>query len=346
MQQDDVAAGPAGQWCDPGLMSWVRVAGRDAVRFVESFTTASVGRVADGGGCEGFFTDVRGQVICMAGLLRCGGDAGGDADGAAAAELEPAVEIFADGDVGASLAEHLERYHIREPIEIEDVSAARSTRVVFGEAGLAAVAQRATDASTVTGLQQPFTHTAVTLASDDGTTVRTRLIRCDWGGDACWLVMCAKEDEATLEQLLADAGLTKGDQACWNQACIEAGTPRLHDLLPKTLPQELARDARAICFTKGCYLGQETVARLDALGHVNRRFMGLVVAGDAAPALGAEIASDGEPIGQVSSSCFSPTLGKPVVLAILPVKSVAGDTRLTVGGVDASVVQLPVCGGE
>ena len=133
MQQDDVAAGPAGQWCDPGPMSWVRVAGRDAVRFVESFTTASVGRVADGGGCEGFFTDVRGQVICMAGLLRCGGDAGGDAGGAAAAEQEPAVEIFADGDVGASLAEHLERYHIREPIEIEDVSAARSTRVVFGE---------------------------------------------------------------------------------------------------------------------------------------------------------------------------------------------------------------------
>jgi hypothetical protein len=70
-------AGQGGSWCDPGRLSWVRVSGADAARFLDNFTTAAVGSVAEGHGCEGFFTDVRGQVICLAGLLRCGPAAGG-----------------------------------------------------------------------------------------------------------------------------------------------------------------------------------------------------------------------------------------------------------------------------
>ena len=57
---------------------------------------------------------------------------------------------------------------------------------------------------------------------------------------------------------------------------IESGTPRFGvDITDENLPQEVARDNRAISFTKGCYLGQETVARIDALGHVNRKLCGI-----------------------------------------------------------------------
>ena len=59
------------------------------------------------------------------------------------------------------------------------------------------------------------------------------------------------------------------------------------------MPQEVNRDAQAISFTKGCYLGQETVARIDALGHVNRLLVGLRFAGTAVPAPGTEL-RDGE----------------------------------------------------
>ena len=57
---------------------------------------------------------------------------------------------------------------------------------------------------------------------------------------------------------------------------IAAGTPVFgKDVTEKNLPQEIGRDDRAISFVKGCYLGQETVARIDALGHVNQVFKGL-----------------------------------------------------------------------
>ena len=63
-------------------------------------------------------------------------------------------------------------------------------------------------------------------------------------------------------------------------ARIEAGTPLFKvDFDDSNLPQEVGRDAEAISFTKGCYLGQETVARIDALGHVNQRIVGVQFTG-------------------------------------------------------------------
>ena len=331
MHSSDVISGEtghSGSWCDPGRLSWVRVSGAEAVRFLDSFTTAAVSRVADGHGCEGFFTDVRGQVICLAGLLRCGPEAG----------EEPAVEIVADGDVGGPLAEHLERYHIREPIEIEDVSASRQTVALLGDGVANGLASLAAGSRKPSDLTRNLAHTLVTLASTGGTDAVARLVRCDWGGPHGWLLVCGAAEADAAREALTAAGFTHQDGTAWEQARIEAGTPRQCDLLPKTLPQELGRDARAISFTKGCYLGQETVARLDALGHVNRRLVTLAVAGDAVPPAGAAITSGSETIGAVSSSCFSPTLGKPLALAILPVKPLTAGAHLTIDGQPAQLV--------
>ena len=74
-----------------------------------------------------------------------------------------------------------------------------------------------------------------------------------------------------------ELGLVEAGPEVFEVLRIEAGTPVFgKDLTDKNLPQELGRDARAISFVKGCYLGQETVARLDALGHVNQLLRGLV----------------------------------------------------------------------
>ena len=330
-EQSTVEGNGAGRWCSLETLSWVRIAGSDAVRFVDSFTTAAVGKLSDGQGTESFFADVKGQVICMAGLLRLGPDRG----------EEPAVEIVVDGEVGSSLAEHLERYHIREPIEIEDVSAGRRTWALFGEGVLAALSALSAETLDESLLGERFGHVAVSLACE-GRPVAARLVRCDWAGEACWLLVSAAGDADVVAQALAAAGLVACEPTDWERRCIEAGTPRLCDIVPKTLPQELGRDARAISFTKGCYLGQETVARLDALGHVNRRLAGLAVDGDIVPEVGAAITSGSDTVGQVTSSCFSKVLGKPLVLAILPVKALTSEALLAVGGVAAAVVTLPV----
>ena len=87
------------------------------------------------------------------------------------------------------------------------------------------------------------------------------------------------------------------------------------DITEKNLPQEVARDQLAIHFQKGCYLGQETVARIDALGHVNRLLVGVRFESSETPAVGTELSRQGKAVGAVTSSAWSPRLNAAVALA-------------------------------
>ena len=100
---------------------------------------------------------------------------------------------------------------------------------------------------------------------------------------------------------------------------IEAGTPVFgEEVTEKNLPQEFARDDRAISFVKGCYLGQETVARIDALGHVNQVLKGLAFEpGSECPAPGAGLEADGKRVGVITSAAMSPWRGHPVALGMV-----------------------------
>ena len=80
------------------------------------------------------------------------------------------------------------------------------------------------------------------------------------------------------------------------------------DFDDRNFPQEVGRNEQAISFTKGCYLGQETVARIDALGHVNQRLAGVRFAGTNVPDAGNELTYAGKTAGQVTSAKFSPQL--------------------------------------
>jgi folate-binding protein YgfZ len=90
------------------------------------------------------------------------------------------------------------------------------------------------------------------------------------------------------------------------------------EITDKCLPQEFRRDSRAISFTKGCYLGQETVARLDALGHVNRYLAGFEIL-DGSVDVGDEIRKDEKKIGVVTSMAQTPD-GKTIGLGFLKVE--------------------------
>ena len=132
------------------------------------------------------------------------------------------------------------------------------------------------------------------------------------------LLVLPAEALTTVFAAMVDAGSTPCGAQAMHQARIERGTPWAGiDVTEANLPQELARDARTLSFTKGCYIGQETVARIDALGHVNRTLVGVRFGGprrethETAP----EITLDGNPIGQVTSWAHSPRLGAPLALA-------------------------------
>jgi folate-binding protein YgfZ len=84
------------------------------------------------------------------------------------------------------------------------------------------------------------------------------------------------------------------------------------DFTEENLPQEVGRDREAISFTKGCYLGQETVARIDALGHVNHRLVGVRFFGSEVPASGTELTRECRIVGSGTSAAFSPKLNAPL----------------------------------
>ena len=108
------------------------------------------------------------------------------------------------------------------------------------------------------------------------------IARVDWAGPGGFLVRVAAADRQRLATHLRSTGVVEAGREAAEVVRIEEGRPEAVDIPEKTLPQELGRDARAISFTKGCYLGQETVARIDALGHVNRRLVAVAVDGPVA----------------------------------------------------------------
>ena len=320
------AAAAAGlRWGFPGPRAAVRLAGTDAAKFLDNFVTAAVSKLADGEGAEGFVTDAKGWVLAFVQILRTTDGVLLDADSGRGAATD-------DGPMalGERLRAHLEHYHIREKVEIEDLSHDRSAIVLVGDGATAWLG--------IPIPAGPLSHGVGRIA---GITVRA--IRIPWlGSEALLLLAATATAAATIGAALAAEGVPRMSVDVIEAARIEQGFPFAGDIPEKTLPQELGRDSSAISFTKGCYLGQETVARIDAIGHVNRRLTGLAVEG-AAPARLGVVAADGEPVGTVTSSCHSHRLGAALALAIVHEKASAARS-LTVGGRPARFVDLPVRG--
>jgi folate-binding protein YgfZ len=307
-------------WADLGHRATVLAQGPDAVRFLDNFATAAVGALAIGTGAETFFTDSRGWVIALAVVLR----------------VDDGLVIEAAAGLGSRLQEHLEHYHIREQVELIDASAAVASLLIAGPAAAAWLTERGVAAGDGAAARVPerlFDHGECSLGG-----IAVRLVHTDWWGEPGWLVRCAAEDHAGLLTWMRESGLPQAKTDTVETARIERGTPAPVDMPEKTLPQELGRDARAISFTKGCYLGQETVARLDALGHVNRRLVAVAVEGELPSA--AEVMADGTSTGRLTSGCRSPRLGCGLGLGILSTKA-ATAAALTIAGQPARLVELP-----
>ena len=172
-------------------------------------------------------------------------------------------------------------------------------------------------------------------------------------------VVCAGATGEEGYEVWADA---KGLLAVWGAACgqaptygmapcgtqaletlrIEAGIPRYgQELGEDTIPNE-AGLWNALSFNKGCYVGQEIVERARSRGHVNWILAGLVVESETPPAAGEKLVRDGGEIGEVTSSCVSPTLGKTIALAYLHREVAEPGTKLDFpSGAVAEVAALP-----
>jgi len=157
------------------------------------------------------------------------------------------------------------------------------------------------------------------------------LIATDLGVD----VVCAAEDAGRVRTAL---GLAEVPEGVAEVLRVESGRPRYGiDLDEATIPQEAGLNERAVSFTKGCYVGQETVARLHYRGKPNRQLRGLRLSAPVAP--GTPLALGEREVGRVGSSVVSPRFG-PIALAIVRREASVGD-ELAAGEARALVADLP-----
>ncbi|HEX9564119.1 MAG TPA: hypothetical protein VF981_09115 [Gemmatimonadaceae bacterium] len=219
----------------------------------------------------------------------------------------------------------------------EDVSAELGDLGLFGAACLEVLRQATGAGETIPHDLAPYGHVPIDLGGVPVTVVRSP----DYGV-AGYDVF---GDPATLEALrqhLASVGSVMDPGEALLVSRIEAGRPEWGvDMDESTLAQEADMERLgAISFTKGCYTGQETVARVHFRGHVNRLLRGLRFAGDTVPSPGSELVSaDGKPVAVISSSARSPTHG--VIALALVRREVEPGTTLHTAGAGAIVVELP-----
>ncbi|HYO25956.1 MAG TPA: glycine cleavage T C-terminal barrel domain-containing protein, partial [Lacipirellulaceae bacterium] len=275
--------------------STVRVAGRDRLAFLHNMCTNDVRTLPPHSQCEAFFTDVKGKIVGHVFILVDASD----------------VLLVTPGGALALIA-HLDRYIIREDVQLADASAEIAWQI-----DVAATAPRAAAPAEFVGRTESGAVVAPCLPLGPGATWRG----LDPGATAA----------------------TAHGEAVWHALRIEAGWPLFgRDFDGSHLPQEVNRDAQAISFRKGCYLGQETIARIDALGHVNKRLA--TVRLSAKPHPEGQLRAGETPVGRITSATWSPRLGAWLALAMIRRGHNEPGVALDCEGAPAVVVETPAAG--
>jgi folate-binding protein YgfZ len=301
------------------LREWtcIRVTGADRASFLNNLCTNEIVHLRPGQGREAFFTDVKGHILAHV-MLLC---------------RPEEMLLWTVPQQGESLTRHLDKYIIREEVTVQDISADVQLVVVFGE-GL----------GQVIGMD-PLPEQCDSLSSRTASVAGVEMIlaKCDWFGPAAVGIQAPADRAGALKGWLEDGGAVSTDAEVVNVLRVESGTPFFGvDFDVRNLPQEINRNDRAIHFKKGCYLGQETVARIDALGHVNRLLVGVRFAAPEAPPVGTVLVAGEREVGRVTSSVWSPRLESPLTLAMVRHGATAAGTGLDSTAGPAEVVLLPI----
>jgi folate-binding protein YgfZ len=288
------------------------VTGPDAVPYLQSQITQDVEKLADGEGAYAALLDRKGHMRTDMRVLRAGAE-----------ELLLVLER-----IGAEAAlTHLRMYSIGHQTEVEDRSEQTAVISVAGPAS-----------AEVAGVALPAAEHSHAPAEVEG--IAARAVRTDVGLD----LLCAAGDAERLLAALEQRGAHPVDVEALEILRVESGRPRFgREMTTRTIPQEAGINERAVSFTKGCYIGQETVARLHYKGKPNRHLRGLRLAGPAAQ--GDEVRLGERVVGEIGTAVVSPVHGR-IALAILRREAQPGDTVLVGDGVEATVVEPPFAASE
>jgi tRNA-modifying protein YgfZ len=284
------------------------VRGADAAEYLQGQLTNDIEALEPGVGCYTALLDRKGHMQAdMRALHLSTGDLWLDTEPEAATVVE----------------RHLRMYSVGREVEVEDVSGEWSILSVIGPAAVEAAGTAPLSPEHAHRFYERERIEILAAATDVGLDL---IVRADSAPE--------------LRELLARSGAAEVTEAAAEIVRVESGRPRFgREMTTATIPQEAGIDERAVSFTKGCYIGQETVARLHYRGKPNRHLRGLRL--EAPVAAGDPISLGEREVGAVGTAVLSPALGS-IALAVIRREAEPG-ARVMVGeaGIEAEVVALP-----
>jgi folate-binding protein YgfZ len=303
----------------------IRVTGADRRTYLQGLLTNDIEALTPGSGCYAAMLNAQGRMLADMRVL----------------ELGDAVLLAVARGVAAGIRDHLDRFVFSEDVQVEE-ERERSEVGLYGPAALRVLQAAGTEGGAPSDL---FASTRVRIGGADAV-----LVRVDDIGIAGYAAICGSARRGTVVAALVAAGAVRASERDVEAVRIESGRPRFGaDMDEDTIPLEAGIEDRAISRTKGCYVGQEVIVRVQDRGHgrVARRLVGLTLpAAAAAPAPGTAIAAAGKPIGRVTSAAFSPALARPVALGYVHRDFAAPGTPVLVGDAEGTVAALPMAAGQ
>jgi tRNA-modifying protein YgfZ len=300
------------------------VTGPDAYEYLQGQVTNEVESLEPGRGCYTAILTPKGRILADLRVFAVGPE-----------------ELWLDTEPAAleAVLADLRTYKIGRRVELADRTGERALLSLIGPTA-DEVARWALDPTGA--LVLPRDEHSFVAGEIEGAAVT--VVRTDVGLD---VFAASHQVERTAEALLSLGAALVGDEAV-EIVRIESGRPRYGvDMNEDNFPAEAGIVERAVSFTKGCYVGQEPVARMQYKGHPNRHLRGLELSRPASPGQPFFVAGTqaglpaGREVGFVSSACVSPAFG-PIALALVR-REVAPGTAVTLGedGPSATVVELP-----
>ena len=314
---------------DRGWVGRLEIVGEDRRRFLNGLVTCDVKELGAGDGRYGFVTGPQGKILADVVVLG----------------LEDRLWLELPAGMTESIAGHLRKYVVADRVEVRPlaemvpilVAGPRAAALLDDWEGLPAAS---------------WAHRKASLGGTEA-----RVVRQGRSGVEAFSVWVSGSVAGSVWEWLLAEGERRGvpptgpagpaapvGYEALDLVRVEGGVGRCgQDFGDANFPQETGEEAEAVSYTKGCYLGQEVVARIHYRGGVQNALRGLLLPGSEPAALGTALLFDGREVGRLTSAVASPRLGRAVGLAIVHRRAWEPGTIVRLGeqGGEAEVVELP-----
>jgi len=314
---------------DQSYRGKIRLTGRDRVDFLHGMVTNDIKKLGPGNGLYAAFTNDKARMLSDA-RIYC---------------LPDGFWIDTEPEAAQNIQKHLDKYTLASDVTVENVTGVFGLLSIHGPASLEILLQAFGSESL------PAQEYSTASLSLDGVPilVARNEITAEMGFD----LIIPTDRVSRIWDRIFEAGSSRGLQPIGAEALdslrIEAGIPRYRvDMDESNFPMETGLEKTAISYTKGCYIGQETIARADAQGRMNKHLVGLEMGGDSVPKRGQPIqaprpayGTETKSVGVVTSAVKSPSLGKVIALGYVHRDFVEPGSELEIDGIAARVKPLP-----